>query len=86
VTTLTAGKTEYKRRVAFMVDRQKGICCICHDPYNRMSYEIASFEHGDLRGMGGGRRNDSVDAVNEKGEYVNGAAHGFCNGMKGSKR
>jgi hypothetical protein len=43
-----------------------------------------TFEHTDLRGMGGGRRDDRI--VDAKGKPMNLAAHGWCNREKGSKR
>lgn len=71
------GRFEYRRRVEFMVERQENLCCICGEYMHLID---ATFEHGDLRGMGGGRRNDSEFAPG------NGAAHGFCNGEKRSVR
>lgn len=71
------GQAEYRARVLRMLTRQGSLCCICG---LFCSEEEATFEHGDLRGMGGGRRNDSEFAPG------NGAAHGRCNTQKGSVR
>lgn len=76
----TAGKREYQRRIDVMHHRQGGMCCLCHLPLDR---RFATFEHEDGRGLGGGRRDDRTE---KDGHWINGAAHGQCNGEKGSRR
>ena len=79
-----AGKREYKRRVAMMVERQEGVCCLygiapcC--PGSLDGY-IPSFEHEN--GRGGGKRDDRIEM---DGRWINGAAHVVCNAWKGSRR
>jgi hypothetical protein len=51
-----------------------------------MSEDEATFEHGVPRGMDGANRDDRIDVVTGEGSFVNSAAHGKCNGEKGSKR
>jgi hypothetical protein len=48
-----------------------------------MSIAVATFEHQDGRGMGGGHRDDRIEI---DGKPYNGAACLSCNGSKGSKR
>jgi hypothetical protein len=76
-----AGREEYKRRTDAMRRRQGAKCGICHNPMRRKDM---TFEHTDLRGMGGGRRDDRI--VDAKGKPMNLAAHGWCNREKGSRR
>lgn len=84
----TAGRAEYKARVQAMRLRQHGICCLLgkvKECPGIMRHEDATFEHTRPRGNGGAFRDDRI--VNEEtGEEMNGAAHGFCNGQKGSRR
>lgn len=75
------GRRIYARRVVEMAKRQSWNCCICHKP---MQWWEPTFEHSDLRGLGGGRRDDRIRAAN--GRPMNGAAHGLCNSLKGSRR
>jgi hypothetical protein len=80
-----AGDALYKHRTQLMMVRQGWICCICKDPSRPISVASGvTFEHTDLRGMGGGRRDDRIELPD--GTWINGAAHGFCNAEKGSKR
>jgi hypothetical protein len=70
-----------------MAFRQDFICCICKDPQKRMKPDEATFEHEDLRGLGGSRRDDRIEkVVNGQLICINGAAHGWCNAKKGSRR
>lgn len=75
-----AGKREYRRRTLEMRERQDNRCCLCHQ---WMSVQDATFEHQDGRGHGGGHRDDRIV---KDGRWINGAAHGWCNSLKGSKR
>jgi hypothetical protein len=90
-----AGDALYEQRTMGMVIRQERVCCICQDPKDLMTAENATFEHGSYlwkgvriqgepRGMGGARRDDRI--VDANGNWINGAAHGFCNAEKGSRR
>jgi hypothetical protein len=47
-----------------------------------------TFEHEDLRGMGGARRDDRIWKIDEEGNKIplNFAVHGICNRSKGSQR
>lgn len=80
-----AGLREYKRRIQEMSERQCDICPICS---RRMSELDRTFEHEDLRGMGGARRDDRIWKEDEDGNKipVNFAVHWTCNGVKGSRR
>lgn len=75
------GKRIYVNRIERMAERQCWLCCICGKP---MTFGEMTFEHSDLRGMGGARRNDRIWTPN--GRPINGAAHGWCNARKGSVR
>jgi len=75
-----AGTREYKRRTEDMAARQDDICPICS---RRMSEQDRTFEHEDLRGMGGARRDDRIWV---DGKPKNFAVHWTCNGIKGSRR
>lgn len=79
-----AGKQEYAKRLADMIYRQGKICCICKKERDSLGlWGTWTFEHSDLRGMGGARRDDRTEI---DGKPVNGAAHFWCNAIKGSKR
>jgi hypothetical protein len=78
------GREEYKRRREQMYDRDKGICCICHEKIKDKAQ--ATFEHGNGRGHGGSIRDDRIDIKDKHGRYINGVAHWSCNSSKGSKR
>lgn len=73
------GKREYQKRIFEMGLRQHNVCGLgphlLRDP---------TFEHTDLRGAGGSRRDDRIwDA---EGNPMNLAACGYCNNRKGSRR
>ena len=77
-----AGRLEYKARLQNMLFRQGHVCCIC----GRVDHALGgpfTFEHSDLRGMGAARRDDRIEI---DGKPVNGAAHFWCNAVKGSQR
>ena len=80
-----AGAREYKRRTEEMRLRQRELCPICTF---YLSKDDATFEHEDLRGMGGSRRDDRIWKVDEEGNKmpVNFALHYGCNREKGSQR
>jgi hypothetical protein len=81
-----AGRAEYERRKDVMYARQKNRCSLCG---NLMDRENATFEHEDGRGMGGSRQDDRIwklDPVTGELKPYNSAAHGWCNGKKGSQR
>lgn len=73
-----AGWREYKRRVELMVRRQDHRCCLCN---RRLALSQATFEHQRRRGMHAAFRNDSI--LDKDGNWINGAAHWVCNGLKG---
>lgn len=75
----TAGDREYERRIQAMFERQDGVCCLCP----RFIEFSVTFEHSDLRGAGGARRDDRIEI---DGKPINGAAHFWCNSEKGSRR
>ena len=79
-----AGAREYRRRIEAMAQRQELICCICKDPKNILLPWNMTFEHENLRGLGGAFRDDRIE--DENGQPMNGAAHFDCNMKKGSKR
>jgi hypothetical protein len=64
-----------------MCQRQGFKCCLCHE---HLVASAATFEHFDLRGLGGATRDDRI--VDENCNEMNGAAHWDCNSAKGSKR
>lgn len=74
-----AGHKEYTRRLDIMLTRQHWQCCLCTDRIRTRS--DATFEHQRRRGMGAAFRDDRI--YNERGEWMNGAAHWVCNGEKG---
>lgn len=81
------GKREYNRRIQEMRLRQHGICCLLGKVKSckgLMSAEEATFEHGEPRRMGAAFRDDRI--WDENGDPMNGAAHGWCNREKGSRR
>jgi hypothetical protein len=78
------GRNEYRRRIALMVERQNGVCClfgICPDCPRTLEGSIITFEHEN--GRGAGKRDDRIEI---NGKWINGAAHLLCNGWKGSRR
>lgn len=78
-----AGKALYQRATFLMAERQTWFCSICGA---RMNFDEISFEHGNLRGLGGGLRTDDPYALDAEGYYMNSAAHGSCNSIKSSRR
>jgi hypothetical protein len=75
-----AGKREYRRRTLEMRERQDNRCCLCHQ---WMSVQDTTFEHEAGRGMNGAHRDDRIE---KDGKWLNGAAHFWCNSLKGSQR
>jgi hypothetical protein len=68
-----AGRAEYQRRRELRWDIDRGQCVLCGQfcPLNQ-----ATIEHPNGRGMGGSKRDDSVEAIR--------IAHLFGNNAKGS--
>jgi hypothetical protein len=89
------GRAIYKSRTQKALRRQGGICCL--KPYIRecpgtlMAWE-ATLDHEEPRGAGGGNRDDRIEVpfTLPDGKVAmlrqNGAAHGLCNSLKGSRR
>lgn len=80
-----AGRDEYMGRIRKMWERQNRICCLygkIEQCPGRLTLREATFEHEDGRGMGGGHRDDRIM---KDGKPYNGAAHGLCNSLKGSR-
>ena len=73
------GLREYRRRVMKMWERQEGRCCSCQKP---MGTAEATFGHESSRGMGGGKRDDRIEAY---GKWKNGAQCIDCQSKQGSK-
>ena len=73
------GEAEYQRRIHAMAQRQNYRC-------GRDDHRIVvpTFDHSDLRGMGGSRRNDAIVDLN--GQPINRASCWLCNGKAGSTR
>ena len=67
---------ELRRRLLTKLERQKGICAICHEPITDI--QEAVLDHKEPRGMGGAFRDDSWGNIQ--------AAHSRCNLEKGSIR
>ncbi len=77
-----AGRLEYRMRTLQMADRQGWHCpaALCTLPYRHMAPATVTFQHGNTRGLGGGLRDDRVDAPG------NCAMHYSCNARLGSRR
>jgi hypothetical protein len=75
-----SGRAEYRWRTLEMLERQRGLCCLCGLPLKPAD---ATFDHEHGRGMGGGKRDDRISLPD--GTTQNGAAHGHCNFRKGSR-
>jgi len=78
------GMSEYLKRTAAMVKRQKGRCCLeneCPDCPGRLDVIEATFEHEN--GRTSGNRDDRIELPD--GTWINGAAHRRCNSWKGSR-
>lgn len=79
------GRREYKRRILLMLQRQKYQCGLKISRLcpGFLSFESATFEHVDGRGMGRSRQDDRIE---KDGKPYNCAACGWCNAKKGSQR
>lgn len=80
------GRSEYRHRIGLMLSRQKNRCCLeghCPTCPGYLRLVDASFEHEHGRGAGGAKRDDRIELPD--GRWVNGAAHRWCNGWKGSR-
>jgi hypothetical protein len=83
-TKTVAGNKEYKGRVAKMLERTKGMCCLFgYAPMcaGWLALIEATFEHEG--GRGGGKRDDRIELPD--GRWQNGVAHLICNQWKGSR-
>jgi len=69
------GWTEYRRRRNFVWEVYDRKCWLCGQP---VSSEEVTADHRDPRGMGGGSRDDRVEAIRP--------CHGECNTRRGSRR
>src|SRR6185437_784709 len=67
---------ELRRRLLLKLEAQNGFCAICNEEIEDV--REAAADHIEPRGMGGGRRDDSLDNLQ--------ATHARCNFAKGSKR
>jgi 5-methylcytosine-specific restriction endonuclease McrA len=67
---------ELRRRKAVITRAHNGICAICHEPM--LDYRDVELDHEEPKGMGGGRRDDSMENLR--------ATHRECNRAKGSIR
>lgn len=72
------GRASYRGRIDRMVIRQEYLCCNCREP---LVMKHATFEHEN--GRGAGKRDDRIEV---DGKPINGASHGICNVLRGSKR
>lgn len=73
--TTPEGKAEYARRRTVALTNQDGRCAICYGP---LPAWLATTDHIQPRGMGGGFRRDNQDNIQ--------AVCVACNGAKGSRR
>jgi len=83
-----AGRDEYHRRVRVMWERQGRKCGLmispqCKEHGGRLLINEAQFDHSYGRGMGGGKRNDSI--IDKDGNPTNMAVCCWCNSLKGSR-
>jgi hypothetical protein len=81
-----AGRDEYMRRIRAMWERQGRRCCLegwIEGCPGKLRLADAVFEHQEGRGMNGGHRDDRIE---RNGRPLNGAAHAWCNSMKGSRK
>ena len=83
------GCAEYKWRVLLMWVRQEGWCCFREYDFcpGRLHLAEATMEHEDKRG--GGKHDSRIAIFDDEGRFLqpyNGAAHGRCNSIAGSRR
>lgn len=83
------GRAEYWFRTMLMWIRQDGWCCFREYDFcpGRLRLADCTFEHEDKRG--GGKKDERLALVDTEGRFIrhiNGAAHGECNGIAGSRR
>ena len=85
------GRAEYKRRKDAMWKRQKGICCLygfLPSCPGKLLLKDCSFDHENKRGAGGSKRDDRIlvpEPETGRIKWQNGACHGLCNGIAGSR-
>lgn len=90
------GRDIYMARIREMVERQGHRCCLeglVKDCPGGLNLADATFDHDEGRGMGGGHVDDRIWIVIKDKEdkiigkkKINGAAHSWCNSLKGSVR
>ncbi len=82
------GRAEYRYRLLLMWVRQDGWCCFRDYDFcpGRLRLAEATFEHENKRTRG--ERDDRISYFDESGKErpQNGAAHGECNRIAGSRR
>lgn len=83
------GRAEYWFRTMLMWIRQDGWCCFREYDFcpGRLRLADCTFEHEQKRGAG--KRDDRIALLDSEGgfiRHINGAAHGECNGIAGSRR
>ena len=71
----TKGRAEYANRRRFVWEVYGRVCWLCARP---VFSDAVTSDHVDPRGMGGGSRNDAVDAI--------APCCGECNSRRGSRR
>jgi hypothetical protein len=71
------GRHLYAKRVEEMVERQNFRCSLCG---RRLSPGNATFDHDPRRKMGSAFRDDRI--LDAEGNWLSGAAHWICNGIK----
>jgi hypothetical protein len=83
------GCAEYKWRTVLMWVRQNGWCCFREHDFcpGRLHLSEATFEHEGKRTKG--QRDDRIALFDTEGRFLrhlNGAAHGECNRIAGSRK
>lgn len=88
----TEGRHTYRDRTRQMWERQGHICCLSGHIKScpgKLNWSDATFDHEIPRGHGGGSQDDRIEVPDPKTgrmKWQNGAAHSWCNMMKGSRR
>jgi hypothetical protein len=82
------GRAEYKWRTILMWIRQDGWCCFHEYDFcpGRLKLKDSTFEHEGKRTKG--QQDDRISYFDAAGKEqpMNGAAHGECNGIAGSRK
>lgn len=85
--TSKKGMDAYIARKRTMWERQGKMCCLhghIEQCPGKLFWQDATFDHEIPRGHGGGARDDRIELPD--GRRQNGAAHAYCNRLKGSRR